>query len=81
MKNYFIRRVVLFFFFFFKEGKWSYFVGNILVEVKDISTYKTIILKKMCIYLSSLVFFINILFIYLVLFLDKFNVGGFFLYK
>ena len=43
MKNYFIRRVVLFFFFFFKEGKWSRFVGNILVEVKDISTYKTII--------------------------------------
>ena len=36
------------------SGKWSCFVVNILVWVKDVSTYQK---KKNCIYLFSLVFF------------------------
>ena len=43
------------------SGEWSYFVGNVLMGVKDVSTYE----KKKCIYLFSLVFFVdNYLFIY-----------------
>ena len=46
------------------SGEWSYFVGNVLMGVKDVSTYEKK-KKKTCIYLFSLVFFVdNYLFIY-----------------
>ena len=52
------------------SGEWSCFVGNILVGVKDVSTYQQ---KKKGVYIYLVIY----IYIYIILFLNK--CGFFFL--